>query len=356
MFERPIVVYGTGGDAKETVMDKKIRDRILCAVGRDDHDGKDSIKGIPLKNDSYLNEIGIPFDLIIASQYFDKIHRRLQNEGKLINKNLIDIYVPNLMGRKPPYDPAVRSRLSSDEWQWLEDNVEPDLMGLLGHLREEREAETYPSREYVALAEGFYHAGYEDYWETVKGKRTHEKVVVVDAGAYTGDTIDGIVENIGGRADAYYALEPMKENFETLSRGSYRNVKNFYPLCCALGKEEGEAVFSNSEDHKDAFSINRDSAYMSGGIQEEQRVRIVTLDSLLLTEGADYFVKMDIEGSEMEALRGGIDFIKEMRPNLAVCLYHKTRDLIEIPKFVKGLRPDYELHLVGGSHTIMIAK
>ena len=65
---------------------------------------------------------------------------------------------------------------------------------------------------------------------------------------------------------------------------------------------------------------------------------------------------MDIEGSEFEALKGGHRFIKEKRPNLAICLYHKSKDLIYIPQYVKELVPDYEIHLVGGSHTIMIAK
>lgn len=156
--------------------------------------------------------------------------------------------------------------------------------------------------------------------------------------------------------DAYYALEPMQENYSVLCEGRYQGIRSFRPLCSALGSREAEFVFSNSVEHADAFSINPESSYTSNGSMNSQTVQMITLDSMNLSREADYFLKMDIEGSEMEALMGGCRFIKEKRPNLAVCLYHKTRDLIDIPKFVRSMVWDYEIHFVGGSHTIMIAK
>ena len=84
--------------------------------------------------------------------------------------------------------------------------------------------------------------------------------------------------------------------------------------------------------------------------------RLKTIASDLGHEYID-ILKMDIEGSELKALHGGANFIKDNEPNLAICLYHRDCDLIDIPKFVNELCPHvYDFYLVGGSHTIMIAK
>ena len=50
---------------------------------------------------------------------------------------------------------------------------------------------------------------------------------------------------------------------------------------------------------------------------------------------------MDVEGSELSALRGGQETIKKHRPILAVCLYHKGEDLYEIPLYLRDLLSDY---------------
>jgi hypothetical protein len=54
---------------------------------------------------------------------------------------------------------------------------------------------------------------------------------------------------------------------------------------------------------------------------------------------------MDIEGSEMNALRGAENIIIQHRPKLAICVYHKPADLWEIPLYLKELVSDYKLHL-----------
>ena len=57
------------------------------------------------------------------------------------------------------------------------------------------------------------------------------------------------------------------------------------------------------------------------------------------------FLKMDIEGSELAALRGAERIIREQRPKLAICVYHKPEDLWEIPSLLLSYHPDYKLYL-----------
>ncbi len=72
------------------------------------------------------------------------------------------------------------------------------------------------------------------------------------------------------------------------------------------------------------------------------------------------FIKMDIEGAEMMALRGAKRSLVKYRPTLAICVYHKLIDFYEIPQFIDSLGLDYEFSLqhstVHGDETVVFAR
>lgn len=62
------------------------------------------------------------------------------------------------------------------------------------------------------------------------------------------------------------------------------------------------------------------------------------------------FIKMDIEGAELEALRGGEASIRKYRPKLAISLYHNPEDIETIPRYLADLDLGYRFYL--DHHTI----
>jgi hypothetical protein len=54
------------------------------------------------------------------------------------------------------------------------------------------------------------------------------------------------------------------------------------------------------------------------------------------------FIKMDIEGAELETLKGAEQTIRRFRPKLAICLYHRPEDFVTIPRFLDRVLPQYQ--------------
>ncbi len=54
---------------------------------------------------------------------------------------------------------------------------------------------------------------------------------------------------------------------------------------------------------------------------------------------------MDVEGSEYEAILGGINTIKKYKPKLMISLYHRNEDIFKIPLLIKELNPNYKLFI-----------
>jgi FkbM family methyltransferase len=95
----------------------------------------------------------------------------------------------------------------------------------------------------------------------------------------------------------------------------------------------------------------------SGGDTE---VTTLTLDSFCAGDRPlPNFIKMDIEGAELEALAGAASTIRRARPNLAVSVYHRASHIVEIPRLIDsfGVRYDYYLrhYSEGYAETVLFA-
>jgi FkbM family methyltransferase len=71
------------------------------------------------------------------------------------------------------------------------------------------------------------------------------------------------------------------------------------------------------------------------------------------------FIKMDIEGAELEALKGAEQTLRRLKPKLAISAYHKEEDFVELPRYLHGLGLGYRFYLdcfsIFGQETMLFA-
>lgn len=158
----------------------------------------------------------------------------------------------------------------------------------------------------------------------------------VDCGAYDGDTLAGFAQWTHGTFHHAIAFEPDPENFAHLQRriadhqalrGRTRAVR------AAVGEGPGRLRFAASGMTSAAISTN-------GNID----IDCISLDDEIGAE-LPTFIKMDIEGAELDALAGAAKVISTARPLLTICSYHSQNHLWEVPLMVRKLNPDSKLFL-----------
>jgi len=158
----------------------------------------------------------------------------------------------------------------------------------------------------------------------------------VDCGAYTGDTIATLLEQVADYR-AIYAFEMDYGNYKIMEE-AYRTVEKIHLYNNAVWNEEKEIPYSvgeGSNEPRDAISV------LKAGEGTTLVGKAVVPDEVLAgKEGT--FIKMDIEGAEVPALLGCKKLITEQKPKLAICIYHKVSDFWEIPLLLKSYRPDYK--------------
>lgn len=64
------------------------------------------------------------------------------------------------------------------------------------------------------------------------------------------------------------------------------------------------------------------------------------------------FLKMDIEGAELYALRGAEKTILRNHPKLAICIYHSDEDMVRIAEWIHELLPEYRFAVRQHSNSI----
>lgn len=164
-----------------------------------------------------------------------------------------------------------------------------------------------------------------------------DDAVYVDGGAYDGDTVRKFIEYQNGEFDKIYVFEMDAKNFAMIDRTAFDERVEFFNY--GLWREKSEMSYMAADTGSNMCEMGNNTA------------KVVSLDEVLHV-GKVTLIKMDIEGAEIEALRGSEQIIKKWHPDCAICVYHKPRDIWEIPFLLHSMVEDYSLYIRHHGNTI----
>ncbi len=159
------------------------------------------------------------------------------------------------------------------------------------------------------------------------GVRFQADDVILDAGAcegfYTRLALDAGVSRVICVEPSSIMVDCLRATFETEIRDGRVII-----VPSALGSFCGSAGFASADG--EAFAGHFSS-------HSPDSVKVTTLAELAQAHGTPTFIKMDLEGSEYQALAGGTELLKETRPKLGITTYHNPWDYAVISSFLKGI-------------------
>jgi len=157
--------------------------------------------------------------------------------------------------------------------------------------------------------------------------------VFLDAGAYDGDTLKDFISRTGRKFDKYIALEPDPLNYEKLE-----NVSKSLP-------DSKIVVFPYAVSSENTLLKFDSTGGAGAGLSERGSIEVECkkIDDYFYNYRPTY-LKFDIEGAELDALKGAHKTIEKFKPKLGVCIYHLPQDLWQIFLYLHQNFPFYDYY------------
>ncbi len=148
----------------------------------------------------------------------------------------------------------------------------------------------------------------------------------LDVGAYNGDTVFEFI-NKAKKYESITAIEPDIKNFKKLQKNT-ENLENITLINKAVSEKSGTISFSTAGGRNSR--VGGESEILSTSIDDLQE---------------DFtFIKFDVEGQELPAIKGGVNTIKK-HPKMLISAYHRSEDIFTIPLAVNEINPEYKIYL-----------
>ena len=180
---------------------------------------------------------------------------------------------------------------------------------------------------------------YQQYLPIICGERflPEKGETVIDCGSCIGD-MSVIFAQLVGEKGKVFMLDPipLHNKFAKIQiemNPDFKNILNPYQY--AVGLKSSQNKLKN-EDVKEISPAGL-------AIKNYQSVSLDDFCMMNKIKNVDY-IKMDIEGFEVDALNGAKEIIKKFKPKLAISAYHKDDDFWIISNLIHDIYPEYKLY------------
>lgn len=182
----------------------------------------------------------------------------------------------------------------------------------------------------------------------------HHGTAFVDGGCLDCRTSYLFADWCKGKYSKIFAFEPDPLSYVICEKNlADREIRNFRLEQAGLSDHAGEVTFRSG-----LYGGSHITDASSGEGQNLVVIPVVTIDHVVGDEKVG-FIKMDIEGSEFDALHGAESVIVRDKPLLAISVYHRQGDMLAIMDYLHDLVPEYRFWLrhysIGFADTVLYA-
>lgn len=338
-------------------------EEIAFICDNDSRKWNDKLYNIDICNPEVLKEHPDDYVVIIAI-YDDYNLKRIEEQlGNMGVRNFYTSAIMMFSNRIERYNPdGTRKYHELNTYKVINEN-EDKINQVLEMLEDDKSKEVYRKfvekvkynlNDYKDIADDLYEHYFSDGLFKYK-----DGEVLIDGGAFDGDDtvrFNNILRQNNLKIGKSLCFEPDTNNFGK----TYKNLEKYFSEKAVLDGNrqiaEGNSftVFkAGLFDKKCGIGFCEYGAHSSRFTQEDVGASV---DAVLVDDvAADFdvtFIKYDLEGADIPALRGAEKTIKRCKPKLALSIYHNIEDLWEIPLLVKEMVPEYKLFV--RHHTVYL--
>jgi FkbM family methyltransferase len=193
-----------------------------------------------------------------------------------------------------------------------------------------------------------------------------DREVFVDGGAFDGDSIQQFLHAVNGKFRHIYAFEPSplvaercRDRVRSLQLNYLYDIESNVTVTeRGMWDKEANLLFNPTQYGPRETALSS-AAPLAGHVIEAGMTQHIYLPDeesdgsfSIQTASIDAsceepvsLIKLEVEGSELKALQGAEQTIDKFRPKMAISVYHKPEDFIELTRFVNQTCKEYSISL-----------
>ena len=189
--------------------------------------------------------------------------------------------------------------------------------------------------------------------------------VVIDAGAFVGDTALYFAQKIGD-SGKIYAFEPIEKILSFTKQNIKENGIDHIVEVIPKALSNINRTLHFIDDTSDSSAINLEDIEDNYNIQFAKSgknllmhaIDAVSLDSFVEERKIRKvdFLKADLEGADVDFVKGALKTISRDAPKCGLTVYHKKEDFITIPKLLMSAQDDYVFYFRCETEPVIFAK
>ncbi len=318
-----------------------------------------------LRNKKYHSIYEIEQDIVYPifgySHYFEYLYEILNNtESK---KLLAQIVAYRIMGHTKVKLPHSNKKYWDDlqKVEKLEDkndSINPNFLDFMLY-KMGLESLGYPITIYfsaIGILIDYVIRQYE-YKSEDKKIGVRENDYVLDVGGCWGDTALFFAHETGSLG-RIYSFEFVPSNIELFNKNISLNPElsqRIHLIKSPVWDESEKELYFKDFGPGSSVSFEKRENF-------DLKTKTVKIDDVVKNQNIEKvdFIKMDIEGAELNALKGAKETITKFKPKLAIALYHSLEDFDTIPRFIDSLNLGYKFYInhntIHAEETILFAE